>query len=188
MSPVDEKTLDRAREALALYRGTKLEKANVCLFAQALLDQQAELAVLRDFAQKCVDITCSVIEGDTRLQSGERLWEYVRSWPHWKDGLLHIDGTRLDAWRKDGSCPSAPKTLRPFEIRRASAEGELLGHIEALNTFEAAIIAAQEFFSRPAAFREPGSAGAAGVFRAWRGKDDGGELFFVREALPSRQG
>lgn len=54
----------------------------------------AEYTVLADFAQRCIDITCSPIEGDTLRQSADHLHEFVLSWPHWKDGLLDLSKVR----------------------------------------------------------------------------------------------
>jgi hypothetical protein len=66
-----------------------------------------------------------------------------------------------------------------YEIR---ANGKLLGRIEAPNIFAAAVIAAQEYFKKPAAFRESGSSSKSGMFRTGHRKDGHGELFYVREA------
>jgi hypothetical protein len=49
-----------------------------------------------------------------------------------------------------------------YEIR---ANGKLLGRVEAPNIFAAAVIAAQEFFKKPAAWRKTGD-GQSGTFHA----------------------
>lgn len=54
------------------------------------------------------------------------------------------------------------------------ANGKLLGRIEAQNIFAAAVIAAQEFFKKPAAWRKNGD-GQSGTFHA------DGRPFQVRE-------
>jgi hypothetical protein len=76
--------------------------------------------------------------------------------------------------------------MKLFEIRRETSLGKLVGRIEADNVFQAAIIAAQTYFKKPAAFRISGWGGASGTFQAAERLDAEttpmlGATFYVKE-------
>ena len=53
-------------------------------------DHKTAETILREFAQKCLDIAVSPTEGATIEEASEALLEYVVSWPHGKDGILKV--------------------------------------------------------------------------------------------------
>lgn len=76
--------------------------------------------------------------------------------------------------------------MKRFEIRRGDSLGKLLTRIEAAHVFEAATVAAQTIFKKPAAFRISGWGGAAGTFQAAdklvsESAALQGETFYVKE-------
>lgn len=78
------------------------------------------------------------------------------------------------------------QVMKHFEIRCDTSLGKKLGNIEAAHVFEAACIAAREFFKKPAAFRISGWGGAAGTFQAAdklvsESAALQGETFYVKE-------
>jgi hypothetical protein len=76
--------------------------------------------------------------------------------------------------------------MKLFEIRRDTSLGALVGRVKASHVFEAAVIAAQTYFKRPAAFRISGWGGAGGTFQAAERLDAEttpmrGATFYVKE-------
>jgi hypothetical protein len=56
--------------------------------------------------------------------------------------------------------------MKVFEIRKETSLGRLVGKVEASDVFAAAVMAAQAFYGKPAAFRISGWGGKGGTFQA----------------------